>query len=267
MKSNTAESVATAHHNLQIAIETSGLTGSIAVLRGNTVLQATKLDPNKRTAATLAPELANMLHWCRNNENQPDFVSIADGPGSFTGLRIGVTTAKTLSYAAELPLIAVDSLAAIAAAAFSQEPNADQILAGTNAYRGQVFMAQLSRGCLLPTIDELAKFAPRDGRPSETTWTPYPQEVQVVDAQQWTQMLDSLDEDVFVTGDPVVFRDHPRLRFIDRTVPDAVGVGLLAVRASQLGIFTQPLKLTPRYLRASAAEEKAADKRKQLKQH
>ena len=84
-------------------------------------------------------------------------VSVADGPGSFTGLRIGVTTAKTLCYALELPLVAIDSLAAIAATALHDHPAYERIWAVLNAYRGQVFLGMFDRGTLLPDVSAIPK--------------------------------------------------------------------------------------------------------------
>ena len=90
----------------------------MAVFRGQRIIRELKLDSDCRTAATLAPALRDMLSWCEQQGEPLGFVSVADGPGSFTGLRIGVTTAKTLCYALEFASrVAVDSLAAIAAAA------------------------------------------------------------------------------------------------------------------------------------------------------
>ena len=148
MNADRSQLAVSPHDNLQIAIETTGVSGSLAVLRGETVLQQRKLDSQHRAAAALAPALSELMRWCRDTQNRPQLVSIADGPGSFTGLRIGVTTAKTFSYATDLPVIAIDSLASIAAVTLLQEPDLETILVALDAYRGQVFMARFQRaGC------------------------------------------------------------------------------------------------------------------------
>ena len=98
-----------------LAIETTGKGGSLAVFCGEQVLEWTNLGDDRRTAASLAPQLSLTLEHCHRLGRPLSLISVADGPGSFTGLRIGVTTAKTLSYAIGLPLVAVDSLATIAA--------------------------------------------------------------------------------------------------------------------------------------------------------
>ena len=251
-----------AHDNLQIAIETTGMSGSLAVLRGETVLRDWNLEPGRRTAALLAPALAELLRWCRDTQNQPQLVSIANGPGSFTGLRIGVTTAKTLGYASDLPVIPVDSLASIAAVSLLQQPEIENILVAIDAYRGQVFKASFQRKQLLMPLGQIssAVSSDREARPLTGVWSPHPEQIEIVDADQWKQVLAATGEGEAVTGDRKVFGQRTDLRFIERKFADAIGVGLLAARASMLGLWCDPLQLTPRYLRPSAAEEKANQK-------
>lgn len=203
------------------------------------------LDPERRTAASLAPQLDQTLRWCERADHRPQFVSIADGPGSFTGLRIGVATAKTLSYALDLPLVAVDALAAIAAATLHKHPGAPSLCVATDAYRGQVFVGTFEAAELLPSVDSV----PAD-------WTAHPPSVKVLSGPEWNQLLGNLPSHTRFAGDLKPLRDriHDRL---DRDC-DAVGVGLLGIRAAARGAFVDPLGLVPRYLRMSAAEEKAA---------
>ena len=124
---------------LQLAIETTGKCGSIAILRDDVIIRAINLPETTRTAASLAVHLDDILKQHRDGSQPIELVSVADGPGSFTGLRIGVTTAKSLCYALKIPLIAVDSLAAVAASAFHQNPSAQSVCVGLDAYRQQVF--------------------------------------------------------------------------------------------------------------------------------
>ena len=228
---------------VQLSIETTGRTGSIAVLRGEAVLERTNLDPNQRTASTLAPQLDRMLRHCRDQGLPISLVSVADGPGSFTGLRIGVTTAKTLCYALGLPLVAVDSLAAIAAAGFHADQQVESICVAIDAYRGQVFSGTFHRMELLPSLDRIA-----------ADWTAHPTNVEVLGGDQWQQRLSQLPTNTGLAGDKKPFASRPETR-IERPC-DAVGVGLLAIRAFQIGAQIEPFELLPRYLRVSAAEEK-----------
>ena len=279
---------------LQLAIETTGRCGSIAILRGQEVLQATNLPETTRTAASLAVYLDEILGRHRDGSQPIELVSVADGPGSFTGLRIGVTTAKSLCYALKVPLVAVDSLAAVATAVFHDNIEAQSVCVGLDAYRQQVFTGCFGRSELLGTPDRLAP-----------NWTPHPPQVKVLSASQWEAFLSELGqannrettadgigsntdlssinpselnagvtqfrrdtqafppagipasarEQWFAAGDEKPFQQS-RLTMLRRRC-DAIGVGLLAARAFKQGLTTDPLALIPRYLKPSAAEEKA----------
>ena len=98
----------------------------------------------------MAVELDELMQWCEQNQLHPELISVAVGPGSFTGLRIAITTAKTLAYALGLPVAPVGTLVAIAAAANhaanSQNDEPRQKLIGLNAYRRQIYTAEFSDG-------------------------------------------------------------------------------------------------------------------------
>src|SRR5215813_11089947 len=104
-----------------LAIETSGRHGSIATLCGEaealSVVGQTMLNAEQRTAQALAPALRSLLSEAGWRPDSVELVAVAVGPGSFTGLRIGVTTAKTLAYAVGCQAIGVHTLLAIAAQA------------------------------------------------------------------------------------------------------------------------------------------------------
>ncbi len=236
---------------VQLAIETTGRTGSIAVLSGESILRQCKLDPTRRTAAAMSPEIDRMLRWCEKNGRKLGFISVADGPGSFTGLRIGVTTAKTLSYALGLPLIAVDSLAAIAAAALYEHRADESVLVATNAYRGQVFCGLFTRAMLVPAVDSEG-----GGAVLPAGWTAHPESVQVCDHDDWQQILRSRPSEVALAGDSQSFGDLAG-KLLDRSC-DAIGVGLVGFRSAIAGQWVDSFQLVPRYLKPSAAEEKAA---------
>jgi tRNA threonylcarbamoyl adenosine modification protein YeaZ len=229
-----------------LAIETTGRLGSVAVLRGQRIIRKVNLSPNQRSASTLAPALKEILEWCKQHDHPPSMVSVADGPGSFTGLRIGVTTAKTLCYALELPLVPVDSLAAIAAAALHDHPECQNIWAVLNAYRGQVFLGKFDRETLLPEPSSIP-----------LSWTPHPETTQMLPHEDWEKQLEAKLHSTGVAGDekPLGARS---VEALPREC-DAVGVGLLAIRAAAQQQFCDPMQLVPRYLKPSAAEEKAND--------
>lgn len=239
-----------------LAIETTGRNASLCVLSGPDVLHEVSLAGSQRTASTLAPALAKALEWCENNDCFPKYLSVADGPGSFTGLRIGVTTAKTLCYALSLPLVRVDSVAAIAATIFVDHPNVDSLLVAINAYRGQVYAGRFGRNGLLG-VDRASRPLTEGASLPATSTLEF--ETRVIDESEWDQILVSKPAGLFVAGDRSVFAAVPDSEFLARLSSDAVGVGTLGVHAALKSLWCDPLALVPRYLKASAAEEKAAE--------
>lgn len=230
---------------VQLAIETTGTAGSIAILQSGNVLYEKQLPGDQRTASTLASAVDESIKWCGDQNVALDFVSVATGPGSFTGLRIGVTTAKTLCYATKLALVAVDSVAAIAATVFACESEIDEVTVGINAFRGQVFTGNFLRTELLGSAG-----AAHDLNSSG---------VSVVNDSQWQLILQDVQaKDKWYAGDAKVFKSIESPRFFERTKPDAVGVGLLGLTAARNGLWCDPLSLLPRYLKKSAAEENLA---------
>ncbi len=234
----------------QLAIETTGKTGSIVVMRGEYAIFAEDLSGPSRSAAAIGPALERAICYCNKETQRLDFISVADGPGSFTGLRIGVTAAKTLSYALSIPLVAVDSLAAIAAAAFQEKDGLDTVLVAIDAYRGQVFTGGFERNTLLAGASQRG-----------SDWTAHPSNVEVVSSEAWSEILGSSSASM-VAGDEKPFRTSLREGIWKRKLLDAFGVGLLGLRAAKLNQWSDPLALVPRYLRPSAAEEQSLQKSK-----
>src|SRR5437773_12166637 len=97
-----------------LALETSGTAGSVAVLDDEQLLTAVALDPAQRTARTLAPAIRDVLKHVGWAPTDVQLVAVTAGPGSFTGLRLGVTTAKTFAYAAGCEVLGVNTLEVIA---------------------------------------------------------------------------------------------------------------------------------------------------------
>ncbi|MFM7038257.1 MAG: tRNA (adenosine(37)-N6)-threonylcarbamoyltransferase complex dimerization subunit type 1 TsaB [Planctomycetaceae bacterium] len=128
---------------LLLAVETSTHTGSLCLAKDRHVIAVRTLQTEgRRHAQSLVQEVALLLS--ENGFTPADLraVAVSAGPGSFTGLRVGVVFAKTLASAAEIPLLAVDTLQAIACqlspddALESQPP---RLLVISDAQRNEVF--------------------------------------------------------------------------------------------------------------------------------
>ncbi len=216
-----------------LAIETAGLHGSVAALARDRLLAERPLDVQRRSAQSLAPAMAELLHEVGWQPREVELVAVATGPGSFTGLRIGVTTAKAFAYAAGCQLIGVHTLAAIAARA-----GVDRVWAVLDAERGELFAAEFAR-------DET-------GGLHEVTST------QVVAKDVW---LAALAPGSVVSG-PGLERLSGQLPPSATTVasalwgPTASAVGSLGWKLYEAGERGDVFGLVPNYFRRTAAEEK-----------
>lgn len=111
---NPAVAGDTAHTPCLLALETSGVSGSVALVTPAGCLAEQIVDANQTHAQQLLPTIEQLLRETKIDWPQIDGIAVSLGPGSFTGLRIGLSTAKGLSFAAAKPLIGVPSLDALA---------------------------------------------------------------------------------------------------------------------------------------------------------
>lgn len=220
-----------------LAIETSGRCGSIAWTLTTGVRIQLALDPDRRSAATLAPAIRELLSEVRAAGGTPAAIAVAVGPGSFTGLRIGVTTAKTLAYALGCPVIAVDTLAAMAGAYWRLFPERDEVTVAINAYRQQVFVAAWRRQDWESASDVQA-LATRS-----EVWT----------TETWRAAIGARYAGGGFAAEPALAELEPRVEAVYPTALDVAELGMRLLLADQT---LSPFALNPNYLRDSAAEEK-----------
>src|SRR5262245_11167899 len=100
-----------------LALETSGTGGGVALFQDSNLLGELELPPPARSAASLAPAISTLLATHQVPPSQIGLVAVTVGPGSFTGLRVGITTARFFAYAAGAQVLGVNTLAAIAESA------------------------------------------------------------------------------------------------------------------------------------------------------
>lgn len=99
----------------QLAIDTSNLTMALAVAKEQVILGQIQTMGNKNHSVSLMPSIDYLVKSVGWKPNQIEEVLVAIGPGSYTGLRIGVTTAKTLASSLNCSLKAISSLKVLAA--------------------------------------------------------------------------------------------------------------------------------------------------------
>ena len=97
-----------------LAIETTGINGTVACAKNGRLIAESTLPAGQRSAQSLVPAIEAILSSLGWSPNRLDAVAAAIGPGSFTGLRVGVTTAKILAWSCKAALYGVNSLDAAA---------------------------------------------------------------------------------------------------------------------------------------------------------
>jgi tRNA threonylcarbamoyladenosine biosynthesis protein TsaB len=199
------------------------------------LLRQLELNPQQRSAQSLAPAIRRLVAETGWTPAQVQLVAVAIGPGSFTGLRVGVTTAKVFADAVGADILGVDTLEAVATAA---PPQIHAVSAAIDAQRGDVVAAWFHRG--------------PDG------WFVPTEPARLLAAEEW---LGRLTPGVFATGPALrkyASRLPPGLAVLESQhwAPQAAMVGQLAAHLYAAGRRDDLWTIGPRYSRRSAAEEK-----------
>ena len=121
-----------------LLIETSTECCSVALSDSGRIIAGRVDELPRRQSSMLAPSLAEVLEEAGLKAVDLDAVAVSEGPGSYTGLRVGVSTAKGLCFGCGKPLIGVDTLRILALQA---EGNYDRIIAMIDARRMEVYAA------------------------------------------------------------------------------------------------------------------------------
>lgn len=124
-----------------IAIETSTECCSVALCEGEKVIACRVNSSPKVHAAMTAPYVEEVLREGCCSAQDLAAVAVSKGPGSYTGLRVGVSTAKGLCFGAEIPLIGVDTLRILALQGVGHECHPAKIVPFIDARRMEVYCA------------------------------------------------------------------------------------------------------------------------------
>lgn len=218
---------------LVLAIETSGPIGSVALCQHDAPLAEQTLELGRKHAQSLVPAIRHALDGCSRSPRDVGLLAVSIGPGSYTGLRVGVTCAKTLAYAASCPLVAVDTLRAIACNA-PADVSCVEVIA--DAQRGELFAGRYERS-------------------GTGTWL-RSGEIRVLGAQDWAAGLAGAPT---VSGPGLekfgaLVAGRCRVLGPEYRVPTAANVARLAVEMLAAGETVDPWDVEPLYLRRSSAE-------------
>ncbi len=218
-----------------LALETTERIGSIALADRGSLLAEMPLPGDMRSAQSLAPAIQRSIGQVGWTPKDVQLVAVTAGPGSFTGLRIGIATAKAFAYAVEAEVLGVDTHETLALACPDDVSHLATVI---DAQRGQVVARAFQRddsGELMPQSDS-----------------------ELLDVDRW---LASLASGIRVTG-PILRRLSDRLPAGCEPLapelwqPTAGCVALLARKQYAAGRRDDLWQLRPVYSRLSAAEEK-----------
>jgi len=158
---------------LILAIETATRAGSISVARGEEILSSLAGNASSSHSTDLLENVDKLLRTAGVKLNDIDFFAAASGPGSFTGLRIGLATVKSFAVCTGRKCVGVSTLAAIAHAA---GPSTRDTVALLPAGRGELFAQMFSvHEDRIDSLDSAAHITPTEllekyGQISGLTW-------------------------------------------------------------------------------------------------
>ena len=230
-----------------LSLETSAKSVSAAVTDGEKLLAYAYQSTGLTHSRTLMPMVEAMLQNSDLSLSDMEAVAVSAGPGSFTGLRIGVAAAKGLAWAQELPCCGVSTLEAMAQNAAHMDA---LVICAMDARRSQIYNA-LFLACdgsltrLVPdraiALDALLEEIKDDPRPK----------VIVGDGAQLTYD--------YLSKNGVACKMAPQ----QIRMQNAAGVGFLAQKAAAENALVSAQELTPVYLRLSQAERERLEREKQ----
>lgn len=219
-----------------VAIDTSLPEGSVAASDGQRVVEVrfSPAQAHARRIAAALEEATAALGW---RVADAGVVAVVRGPGSFTGLRVGISTAKGLAWAAGIPLVAVSGFEVVADRAGARD---EPVHAAFDAGRGDVVAAVIT-----------------PDRGSPTGWSVGP--TALVPVAAW---IASLPAAALVTGPaldlvPAAGVGHAAVRIVEGEArrPSAAAVVRLAAALAAAGHSVDPAGIVPDYSRPSYAQE------------
>ena len=239
-----------------VALDTTTRAGSVALVEDDRIVSERAGDPSRTHAERLPGEILALLDACGRTTADVDLFAAASGPGSFTGLRIGIATVQGLAFVHRRQIVAISALEALAQIASVGQPAGAVIGPWMDAQRGEVFTA-LYRVVSPPLFhpNRLSEIeSPAVGDP-------------VLTLRRWAAFVD-VDSAIFVGDGAVRYADvigaatgptnvsGPSKAGHDVRAGDllAGAIGLMAAGRAALGEKVEPAGVRPLYVRRPDAE-------------
>ncbi len=219
--------------SLILQIETATTSCSIALAKDGMVLSAKTINQRNIHAEVITVFIGEIIAANGLTFQELDAVAVSSGPGSYTGLRIGVSTAKGLCFSLDKPLIAVETLQAMAAGFLTRvkEATGNSLLCPMiDARRMEVYTALFDQ----------------DLKQIQST------SAEIITAESFKAILDQ--QQIMFFGDGAakckpILGDHPNAVFIDDFLNDAADLSQLAAEKFRLQQFEDVAYFEPFYLK------------------
>ncbi len=236
-----------------LGIDSAAQTATAALVNGERTIASFTMDHKKTHSQTLLVMIDEMMKVADQNVASIDAVAVTNGPGSFTGLRIGAATAKGIALALDKPVIPVPTTAAMAYVLYGMPGLICPIM---DARRSQVFtglyrfaLREELHGCELETVEEQ----------------------QALDMKEWIARLNERGELVTFTGDGTAVQKNTieelmRVPYVfappHKNRARAEAVAAYGMELFKKGVSVSSDELTLDYLRVSQAERERAERLK-----
>ena len=229
---------------LILAFETSAKAVGVAIHDGQRLLAESYQNTGLTHSQTLMSMAQDLLKNCQKSPADVTCLAVAAGPGSFTGVRIGVAAAKGFGWGAELPVYGVSTLEAMALGLGAWDGH---VCACMDARRNQVYNA-----VFLAEKGELTRVS----------------EDRAISLEDLALELEHIDGPIFLVGDGAALCHRTLGGRIENLILPAdhrlqqrgSGVALAALKAIARGDSCDGASLTPNYLRLSQAERERLEK-------
>jgi tRNA threonylcarbamoyladenosine biosynthesis protein TsaB len=224
-----------------LALDTSRRDGSVALIDGNRVVEERRGDPSRTQAERLPRDILTLLDAHGTKSSEIDLFAVASGPGSFTGLRIGIATIQGLAFVHGRRIAAVSALEAMTQAVALGLETGTLVGAWMDAQRREVFSALYRIGPGPADVVEVEAAAVHDP---------------VATLSLWNHHLHG--PVVFVGDGAMEYGDLVRSARPEATLlepPVLAGtIGLIAVSRAAAGQTLEPAAVRPLYVRRPDAE-------------
>lgn len=219
-----------------LAIDTSTMISTVTIASDSEIIGDFNVNQQKTHSESLVPMIETLLDLLGMNIKDIDRFVISKGPGSFTGLRIGMTIAKTLAQANDKKLIAVSTLLALANNSCSDKLKVPMIDARGNRVYGAVYDKD---------FNEVIK-----------------EDLYTIDV--FSKLVNGLDDEVELIGE--ISNKYEDLFVNRRTLPisfnNCIGKSLIKIGLENLDQSYNLYELSPNYLRKSQAERELLNDKK-----